>query len=61
MFFYLVRDDGPPFDLVPEGSEGELWIGGIGVAKGYHNAPDLTEQVRIMLVYWKAMLPAYVH
>ena len=32
-----------PFRLVPEDSEGELWIGGIGVARGYLHAPDLTK------------------
>ena len=26
--------------------EGELWIGGIGVAAGYLNATDLTKEVR---------------
>ena len=27
--------------------EGELWIGGIGVAAGYLNAMDLTKEVRL--------------
>jgi acyl-CoA synthetase (AMP-forming)/AMP-acid ligase II len=27
------------------GSEGELWIGGVGVARGYLNAPELTKEV----------------
>lgn len=30
---------------MPLGMEGELWIGGIGVAKGYLHAPDLTKEV----------------
>ncbi|MFF7753149.1 amino acid adenylation domain-containing protein [Streptomyces sp. NPDC007971] len=30
--------------LTPLGVPGELWIGGVGVARGYHNRPDLTEQ-----------------
>ncbi|GGJ52794.1 hypothetical protein GCM10008938_43470 [Deinococcus roseus] len=28
---------------VPAGAVGELWIGGLGVAKGYWNRPELTE------------------
>ena len=31
-------------DLVPTGAEGELWIGGPGVARGYHRQPDATAQ-----------------
>ena len=30
------------YRLVPENSEGELWIGGIGVARGYPHALDIT-------------------
>jgi amino acid adenylation domain-containing protein len=31
-------------ELVPLGSVGELWIGGDGVAIGYHHRPDLTTE-----------------
>lgn len=37
---YVLDADGRP---VPEGTEGELWIGGDGVTRGYWNRPDLTE------------------
>jgi amino acid adenylation domain-containing protein/non-ribosomal peptide synthase protein (TIGR01720 family) len=29
---------------VPAGAPGELWIGGAGIARGYHNRPTLTSQ-----------------
>jgi long-subunit acyl-CoA synthetase (AMP-forming) len=43
--FFLVDPEwaGPGSKLVDV--EGELLIGGIGVARGYLNAPDLTEKV----------------
>ncbi|MEV4826833.1 amino acid adenylation domain-containing protein [Micromonospora sp. NPDC049257] len=33
---------GPDGDLLPAGAAGELFIGGAGVAAGYHRQPDLT-------------------
>lgn len=38
---YIVDLDG---NEVPEGVVGELYIGGIGVAAGYHNLPEMTEE-----------------
>jgi amino acid adenylation domain-containing protein len=38
---YVVDTHGEP---VPTCVPGELWIGGIGVARGYHNRPDLTAE-----------------
>ena len=44
--FYVVSEDETlPKTQMPLGMEGELWIGGIGVAKGYLHAPDLTKEV----------------
>ncbi|OQP61087.1 hypothetical protein A3860_05045 [Niastella vici] len=34
--------------LQPAGIEGEIWIGGTGVAKGYLNRPDLTNEKFVM-------------
>lgn len=38
--FYVVDEEGR--DITATGQEGELWIGGDGVALGYLHAPDLT-------------------
>jgi len=40
--FYIVTEDGR--DVTESGEEGELWIGGDGVALGYLHAPELTVQ-----------------
>ncbi|RUT36532.1 amino acid adenylation domain-containing protein [Paenibacillus zeisoli] len=40
-YFYILDDDCNP---VPEGVAGELYIGGVGVAKGYMNDPERTER-----------------
>ncbi|KAF3406729.1 Narbonolide/10-deoxymethynolide synthase PikA1, modules 1 and 2 [Talaromyces pinophilus] len=39
MQFYILGEDLSP---VPQGSPGELYIGGAGVARGYHRNPELT-------------------
>jgi len=39
--FFIVNAAGQP---VPIGVPGELWIGGSGLARGYHNQPELTQQ-----------------
>jgi amino acid adenylation domain-containing protein len=38
---YLIDNHGAP---VPDGQVGELYIGGNGVARGYRNLPELTQQ-----------------
>ena len=38
---YIVDKD---FNLAPIGSPGEIYIGGIGLARGYYNRPDLTAE-----------------
>lgn len=39
---YLLDEDGGP---VPDGNEGEIYVGGAGVGRGYRNLPALTERV----------------
>src|SRR6056300_1363180 len=39
---YVVHPDNGT--LCPPGVSGELWVGGIGVSKGYHNRPELTAE-----------------
>ncbi|MFT7653992.1 MAG: amino acid adenylation domain-containing protein, partial [Candidatus Azotimanducaceae bacterium] len=39
-WFYIMNDEGQP---VPLGCAGELWIGGAGVALGYHNRESLDQ------------------
>ena len=35
--------------LLPQGVMGELYIGGVGVGKGYYNMPDKTEEVYLTI------------
>jgi len=46
---YLLDDQ---MQLVPQGSPGEMYISGPGVARGYHNRPELTKE-RFMDNPWK--------
>ncbi len=41
MSLYILDASGQP---APMGVEGELWIGGVGVARGYLNQPELTAE-----------------
>ena len=43
--YIVMEDETLPKRLSAVGEEGELWIGGVGVAKGYLHAPDLTAKV----------------
>lgn len=38
---YVLDDEGEP---VPIGADGAIWIGGAGVAEGYHRRPELTAE-----------------
>ena len=42
--YAALRSSDRNLELVPEGAKGELYIGGIGVARGYLNKPDLTAE-----------------
>jgi len=35
---------GPDLSPLPSGTPGELWIGGVGLARGYRNRPELTRE-----------------
>jgi len=45
---YIVNDKG---ELLPDGSIGEICIGGLGVAMGYHNRKELTDEKFITPVF----------
>uniref|UniRef100_UPI004053EC43 amino acid adenylation domain-containing protein n=1 Tax=Shewanella sp. TaxID=50422 RepID=UPI004053EC43 len=51
----LILDDN--LNLVPQGAQGELHIGGDGLAKGYLNRLDLTEQRFILNPYYDCAVP----
>jgi len=42
---YVCDGDGAP---QPVGVPGELWVGGDGLARGYHNRPELTERAFVV-------------
>lgn len=44
LFKYPRHSNNDNLELVTDGSEGEIYIGGMGVARGYLNRPDLTNE-----------------
>lgn len=45
---YVISEDGK---LVDAGNKGELYVGGLGIAIGYHNLPELNKQKFVRNIY----------